>query len=188
MDRTPHSLLDRLRTADSAEAWGRFVDLYTPLIYFWACRMELQADDAADLVQEVFTILLQKLPEFHLDPSRSFRAWLRTVTTNKWRDMLRRKAAALRQGTDARLDEVAVPDGAAAVWEGEYRAWLVKLALEIMKAEFEPATWQACWAVVVEGRPAAQVAAEQGRSLVAIYAARSRVLRRLREELAGLLD
>jgi RNA polymerase sigma-70 factor (ECF subfamily) len=57
-----------------------------------------------------------------------------------------------------------------------------------MQAEFEATTWKACWAVVVEDRPAAQVATELGISPNAVYIARSRVLRRLRRELEGLLD
>ena len=41
---------------------------------------------------------------------------------------------------------------------------------------------------VVRDRPAADVAAELGISVNSVYLAKSRVLRRLREELAGLLD
>jgi RNA polymerase sigma-70 factor (ECF subfamily) len=96
MDHTPASLLERLRQPGERQARDRFVDLYTPLIYFWACRMGLQADDAADLVQEVFIVLLRKMAEFRYDPRRSFRAWLRTVVVNKWHDIRRWREAALR--------------------------------------------------------------------------------------------
>jgi RNA polymerase sigma-70 factor (ECF subfamily) len=81
-----------------------------------------------------------------------------------------------------------VPDTAQAFWETEYRQMLAARALEIMRAEFEPATWQACWETVVSGRPAAEVASELGLTTNAVYLARSRVLRRLRCELQGLLD
>jgi RNA polymerase sigma-70 factor (ECF subfamily) len=188
MSKTPASLLERLRQPDNKEAWDRFVDLYTPLLYFWTCRMGLQAQDAADLVQDVFAVLLQKLPEFSYDPGRSFRAWLRTLTINRWRDALRRKAAALRGGTPDRLDEVAVPDHAQTIWETEYRQQVVGRALEIMQSDFQPTTWQACLAVIVDGKSAETVAAELGLTVEAVYAARSRVLRRLRHELAGMLD
>jgi len=56
--------------------------------------MGLQESDAADLVQDVFTLLVQKLPEFHYDRGRSFRNWLLTVMTNKWRDRIRRREPA----------------------------------------------------------------------------------------------
>src|SRR5436190_2152048 len=120
MDETSASLLRRLRRPDAA-AWERFVDLYTPLIYFWALRMGLQAPDAADLVQDVFATLVEKMPTFEHYAGRSFRAWLRTVTQNRWRDHCRRKAAALRGATDHGLNGVAVPDGLQDVWAG--RAW-----------------------------------------------------------------
>jgi RNA polymerase sigma-70 factor (ECF subfamily) len=187
MDETPASLLQRLREPDPQEAWARFVDLYTPLVYFWACRAGLQAPDAADLVQEVFLILLDRLPEFSYDPKRSFRSWLRTVTLNKWRDMCRRRAAALPPGGPL-PEDLPVPDSAEAVWEAEYRQHLVAQASRLMQAEFQPTTWQAFWIQVVEGRSGYETAQRLGLSLDAVYAARSRVLRRLRQELDGLLD
>jgi RNA polymerase sigma-70 factor (ECF subfamily) len=75
MNSTSVSLLERLRQPAAPEDWGRFVQLYTPLLYYWACRLGLQEQDAADLVQEVFTTLVQKLPEFAYEPDRSFRGW-----------------------------------------------------------------------------------------------------------------
>jgi RNA polymerase sigma-70 factor (ECF subfamily) len=56
-----------------------------------------------------------------------------------------------------------------------------------MQADFQPATWQAFWQCAVNDRPAAEVAAELGLTVAAVYAARSRILRRLREDLAGLV-
>jgi RNA polymerase sigma-70 factor (ECF subfamily) len=82
MDKTPASLLHRLRQPNAVDAWPRFVELYTPLLYYWAKRLGLQQQDAADLVQDVFVLLVQKLPEFAYDRHKSFRGWLRTVTLN----------------------------------------------------------------------------------------------------------
>ena len=73
-------------------------------------------------------------------------------------------------------------------WDAEYRRDLLRRAIGIMQGDFNPTTWKACWEVVVEGRPAAQVAAQFGMSVGAVYAARCRVLTRLREELAGMLE
>jgi RNA polymerase sigma-70 factor (ECF subfamily) len=92
MDTTPASLLERLRQPNQANAWERFVELYTPLLMYWARRRGLHPQDAADLVQDVFTVLVEKLPEFTYDHRRSFRNWLRTVLVNKWRDHRRRRA------------------------------------------------------------------------------------------------
>jgi RNA polymerase sigma-70 factor (ECF subfamily) len=57
-----------------------------------------------------------------------------------------------------------------------------------MQSEFQPTTWKACWETVAHGRPAAKVAAELRISIDSVYTAKSRVLRRLRQELAGLLE
>jgi RNA polymerase sigma-70 factor (ECF subfamily) len=188
MDQTSASLLERLRQPTDQEAWNRFVALYTPLLFFWSCRMGLQAQDSADLVQDVFTTVLEQLPTFQLDPNKSFRGWLRTIAVNKWRDHLRRRAVAGRGGNDAGLAEVVVPDTVAPLWEKEFQQQIVGRALDLMQADFEPPTWKACWAQVVEGKAAPDVAKELGLSLAAVYAAKSRVLRRLRQELHGMLD
>ena len=64
MHTTSLSLLERLRWPEEQETnWRRFVQLYTPLLFHWARKLGLSAEDAADLVQEVLTLLIQKLPE-----------------------------------------------------------------------------------------------------------------------------
>jgi len=186
MDTTNISLLERLKLPVDQKAWSHFVDLYTPLIYSWARQTGLQETDAADLVQEVFAVLVQKMPEFAYDRQKSFRAWLRTVTLNKWRDRCRRMAARPHEVTGAAPLEV--PDSEGSFSEVEYRQHLVARALELMQAEFQPTTWKACWEFVVAGRPAAEVARQLGISENAVHLAKGRVLRRLRHDLQGLLD
>ena len=187
MNTTPPSLLERVRQPADQEAWARLVALYTPLICYWARRVGLQDQDAVDLAQDVFTVLVRKLPEFKYDRHKSFRGWLRAITLNKWREKLRRESARREEG-DGALAELAAPDEGQTFWETEYRQHLAARALKLMQAEFQPTTWKACWEVVVSGRPAAEVADELQITLGAVYAAKSRVLRRLRQELAGLLD
>jgi RNA polymerase sigma-70 factor (ECF subfamily) len=74
------------------------------------------------------------------------------------------------------------------MWEEEHSRHLVRRALELMQAEFEPTTWKACWEMTACGRAAAEVAAELGITVAAAYAAKSRVLRRLRRELEGMVE
>jgi RNA polymerase sigma-70 factor (ECF subfamily) len=187
MNTTPVSLLQRLREPGPVAAWERFVELYTPVLFSWTRRLGLQAQDAADLVQEVFAVLVQKRPEFEYDRQKSFRGWLRTITLNKWRDACRRRVV-LPVHTEASLTDLPGPETADSFAEDEYRQHLVSRALELMQAEFEPVTWKACWEFVVNGRPASEVARSLGTSVNAVYLAKGRVLRRLREELDGLLD
>lgn len=182
------SLLERVRDPGQRDAWTRFVDLYTPLLLHWAHCSGLQEADAADLVQEVLTLLLQKLPTFHYQPGGSFRSWLKALTLNKWRDGCRRRAVRPVEVSLAGQAEPPASDPAALFEAEEYQQRLVARALQVMQTEFHATTWQACWEHVVSGRSAAEVAAELGLSEGAVYVAKSRVLRRLREELRGLLD
>jgi len=188
MTKTPASLLERLRRPLEAEAWDRFVALYAPLIYAWGRRAGLQEQDAADLVQEVFLKLIQVLPTFNYDAHKGFRRWLRTVTLNTWRDRRKRRSDRPLPGNEAALAEVEARNGLEAFWGDEYRRQLVNRAMALMQADFQPTTWKAFWEQVVAGRPARKVAAELGLSPGAAYAAKFRVLDRLRQELEGMLD
>jgi RNA polymerase sigma-70 factor (ECF subfamily) len=188
MQTTSTSLLVRLRQAAEPEAWRRFAELYTPLLYYWARRLGLGEPDAADLVQDVFLKLVLKLPEFQYDRARSFRSWLRTVLINQWRTNHRRQAVGPARAGDQTLADVSVPDDVAAFGEAEYRHYLAQRALRLMQAQFQETTWKACWMQVVDGRPAAEVAAQLGISEGAAWVAKCRVLRRLRQELAGLTE
>jgi DNA-directed RNA polymerase specialized sigma24 family protein len=57
-----------------------------------------------------------------------------------------------------------------------------------MQAELPAGQWQVWQEYLVQGRPAARVAEQLGLSLNQVYVTRSRLLRRLRAELEGLLD
>ena len=184
MDQPPDSLLDRLRRDGSRQDWERFVDLYGPLLELWARRL-LPPDDAADLAQDVLLRVMQGLRSFTGAGDRSFLAWLRAVTLNRWRDLRRRAAVRPRTAGGAALAAVAGADDLAAVITAEDRALLIRRALQVMRTDFEPTTWRACWERVVAGRPAAEVAAELGVAVAVVYSATYRVIRRLRSELAG---
>jgi RNA polymerase sigma-70 factor (ECF subfamily) len=183
---TSASLLERLRRPNEEAAWNRFVDLYAPLLRIWAGRFGLQANDADDLVQEVFATLLRDLPRFVYRPPKRFRGWLWTVTKNKWHEKCRRKS--LPCAASAALVEAEVPDGVQAVCEAEYQDHLVRRVAEFLREEFQPKTWQAFWECVVAERSGSDVARELDMTENAVYIAKGRVLRRLRRELDGLLD
>jgi RNA polymerase sigma-70 factor (ECF subfamily) len=185
---TPGSLLERLKLPAQEAAWDRFVRIYTPFIFHWARQAGLQPADAADLVQGVLTTLIQKLPEFTYDRQKSFRAWLRTITLNQWRDFCRRRALRSCQGVAEDFSDAAVSGGQDSFAEAEYRTYLVARALELMRSEFQENTWRACWEFVACGRSVAEVARELGISENAVYLAKGRVLARLREELKDLVE
>src|SRR5262245_25672198 len=138
MHDTPSSLLVRLRRSGDEEAWRRFVQLYAPLLFHVAGKLGLRGDDADDLVQDVFAVLVRSLPDFSYDRGKSFRAFLKSVLVNKWRDARRRKAASPVESAGGAPAEAVVPDAVEAFTEDEYRDHLVKRALRIMQSDFEP--------------------------------------------------
>src|SRR5262249_18390070 len=157
----------------------------------------LQDADAADLMQDVLRSVARNAPRMEYDPKRgTFRGWLYTVTRNKIYNFLSAQRNRPRgtgdadaqerlDATPAREDEHEGPD---AEWEKEYQRRLSARAMERVKGEFQPATWQAFWLTAVEGKAAAEVGAGLKMSPGAVYVAKSRVLARLRDEVKKLMD
>lgn len=186
---TSATLLGRLAKGTDPAAWDRFVRLYTPLLYYWTQRIGIPSSDAADLVQDVFILLMHKLPEFRYDQQKGFRGWLRTLLLNKWRETLRRNRVRARSTVnDQEIDQLPEPRESSQFWESEYRNFLVRRALELMQSQFQENTWKACWKMVVEGLSGAETARELGMTEAAVYVAKGRVLRALRVELRDLWE
>jgi len=180
------SLLERLRSQDS-EAWRRLLILYSPLVYSWCRRSEIHADDAADVLQEVFRAAAAGISSFRRDrPGDTFRGWLRTIARNKIRDHFRNQAVQpdAQGGTEAHERFLQVADEVSESLTGTSPlAGLCQRGLDAIRAEFEPRTWEAFWLIVVEGRDGAEVAEELGLSRGAVRQAKYKVLRRLRQEM-----
>jgi RNA polymerase sigma-70 factor (ECF subfamily) len=190
MHTTSPTLLDQLRRPGERAAWDRFVRLYTPLLVRWAARRGFGPADADDIVQEVFARLVRELPRYARGPGQSFRGWLARLLTNVGHNFRRDRATRALPGADG-LSGVGDEPPAAAVEEldeAEYRRLLLRRGLDLVRPDFSDATWAAFTGVMIDGRPAAEVAAAVGITENAVYLARHRVLTRLRQELAGLLD
>ena len=109
------------------------------------------------------------------------------MLVNKWHEGFRRRGVTVRAGAEA-VEQVADSDPLEEMAEEEYRRYLVARALQLMQAEFSATTWKACWETTAGGKTPAEAAAELGISVRAVYLARIRVLKRLREELEGLME
>jgi RNA polymerase sigma-70 factor (ECF subfamily) len=191
---TPLSLLERLRHAPDAAAWQALVDLYTPLIQSWFRRQALPPADADDLTQDVLAVVVRELPHFQHNLRRgAFRRWLRTIVVNVgrnyWRGRGARPVAAGGSDAEKMLEQLEAPNGDLnRLWDEEHDRHVLRRLLELIEADFEPATWQAFRALVLDGRPAPEVAVALGISVNAARIAKSRVLSRLRQESEGLVD
>jgi RNA polymerase sigma-70 factor (ECF subfamily) len=190
---TSRPLIDRAR-ADDPAAWKTLVELYAPLVFAWCRRYGLPEQEIADVSQDVFHAVSAHIATFRKQAAGdTFRGWLNTITRNKVRDHFRALGhePAAAGGTDAQLRFAGLPEDPprvddSAQCEDTAERELLRRVLSLIRNEFEPRTWQAFWLTTVDGRDAAHVADELGISSGAVRVAKSRVLRRLREELGEL--
>ncbi|HEV3258806.1 MAG TPA: RNA polymerase sigma factor [Gemmataceae bacterium] len=194
MPDTSVSLLDCLRLRPDEDSWKRFVDLYAPLIRGWLRRYGVTQEDAEDLAQEVMTVVVRELAQFHHNQQRgAFRNWLRTVTVNRlralWRTRRGRAAGTGDSDVAHMLDQLADPNSSLSrLWDQQHDQHVARRLMELIEPQFEAKTWQAFRRVVLDGVKAAAVAHELGLSVNAVLLAKSRVLSRLRQEMRGLTD
>lgn len=188
------SLIRRVRQRDP-QAWVQLTELYGPLVYHWCRRFGCHDDSAADVFQEVFAAVATGIDRFEHDPGRgTFRGWLRTITLYKVRDVQRSSAGEPQAlgGSEAQqwISTLRDPLSEDADDESD-RAQLSALfrrGLNQVRDEFEPRTWQAFWRTAVEGELTADVADDLGITSNGVRQARSRVLRRLRQQLGDLAE
>lgn len=190
---TSHSLIARAKQADAA-AWERLTRLYSPVVFGWAKQGGLQADDAADVMQNVFQTLTARLHQFERrNGSDSFRGWLYTITRNKVRDHFRAKRSQAQPigGTAAQEMWQHLPETPPDASSSDGNTELTSIrhrALELISGQFAVRTWQAFYRTAVLGDAPQDVASDLGISVWAVYKARSRVLTKLRTEFEDLLS
>jgi RNA polymerase sigma-70 factor (ECF subfamily) len=189
-DATSTSVLRRAIARDP-EAWERLVSLYSPLVTHWCRQAGIPDADVPDVSQEVLVAVSVSLPKYQADrQGTTFRAWVRGIARHKLQDYAQRRIEPAAGGSQARrqLEQVPAPaddlelSESPAELDGVYRR-----ALSQVRCEFEERTWEAFWRVVAEERSPAEIAAEMGISAAAVRQAKSRVLRRLKEELGELI-
>jgi len=193
---TSLTMLDQVQRGEPG-GWQRLVSSYTPLVVAWCRRHDVSGTEADDIKQEVFATVWKRIQDFRKQPGPSFRGWLRAIARNKLGDRLRQRSREPARGVGGTDAQDAIARIAAPVCAGETapeaiededsrRRLLCRRALVLICSQFEPRTFHAFWRIVVQDRSAAEVAAELSLSPNAVYIAKSRVLRRLREVLAEL--
>src|SRR5262245_25085646 len=185
---TRPSLLVRLRDAHDHEAWADFVRLYAPVVYRFARRKGLQDADAADLTQEVLRGVAGSIGRLDFDPRQGmFRSWLFTLAHRRLSDHLasrqRRERGSGDSATLQLLNEQ--PDkGDEERWDQDLEREVFAHAAERIRPAFSATTWQAFWQTAVEGKSGKEVARALGLTVGAVYLAKSRVMVRLKEQIA----
>lgn len=188
---TSSGLLERVQTKDD-QAWQRLVNLYSPLVAYWGRQSGLSEQNIADVSQDVFLSVAKYVERFHKGSTGgSFRGWLRTITATKIADLRRRQATGDLPvgGTDAHERLHQLPDETNEATEvAEETRLLFLRAVELIQTDFQENTWRAFWRTVIDGQTATDVAQELGISPNAVHLAKARVLGRLRQEFADLVE
>jgi RNA polymerase sigma-70 factor (ECF subfamily) len=174
----------RLHPTDQ-EAWGRFVQRYGRKIYGWARHWGLQEADAEDVTQMVLARLVVQLTTFAYDPSRSFRAWLKTLTHHAWYDFLQARRPDVGSGDSGVLESlhsVAARADLVEHLEQAYDEELLQAAMDRVRLRVTPRTWEAFRLTALEGLSGAEVAQRLKMQVAAVYMAKRNVQKKLREE------
>jgi RNA polymerase sigma-70 factor (ECF subfamily) len=187
---TPLSLLDRLRSQPDQTSWRLLVELYTPLIRTTLLRFGVPVSDVDDLQQDVLGVLVRELLAFeHNGRAGAFRCWLRTIVVHRLHGWWRARPAAPTSQVEEELANLEDPESdLSRQWDYDHDRHVLQRLLGILEPEFAASTWQAFRRQVLDELPASAAAAELGLSINAVLIAKSRVLRRLREEARGLTD
>ena len=182
---TRASLVIRLGDHEDREAWEQFSEIYTPLIYGYCMKRGLARPDAADVSQDVLRSLSLALKKGQYDPKRGkFRAWLFTSVRNAistYYQKQKRRPLTLEEstliehmGADAGEDE-------AVDWERDYQSQVLSWAIEKVRPEFAERIWRAFEGTAIEELPAKEVSREIDMTPNAVWVARHRVIKRLKQ-------
>jgi RNA polymerase sigma-70 factor (ECF subfamily) len=187
---THASLLHALQTDEHREdAWAAFEARYRDAILGWCLRRGVPLDCAEDLAQEVLLRLFQDLPNYN-SAKGAFRSWLKAVVSNALTDCWRRQRRRPEQGGVggtafqellAGLETPETVDELSGVIEAREKSFLAN-AFALVQGRVEPKTWQSFYQREVLQRPAAEVAAELGLTVGAVYKYTCRVKEMVRQE------
>jgi RNA polymerase sigma-70 factor (ECF subfamily) len=191
---THPSLLSALYNPSNNEAaWRTFLERYQPLIDCWCRRAGLQDADAEEVSAEVQAKLARAMRRFRYDPAARFRAWLKTVVQNAlndfWSERKRTPGAQGGGGDTAKqqLEEHQAPSDVDSLVEelDEQLAQDLRLAEQVsarVQQRVKAHTWEAYWLTAIEGQPATEVAERLEMTTLAVYVAKNRVGKMLRQE------
>ncbi len=186
---TRASLLIRVRDPADQAAWHEFVEIYRPVILRLARQKGMQDADAEDVAQQALVAIAKAVEQREHDSRRArFRTWLNRVAQNAILNFLtrgKRDRGSGDSGMLAALHQQASADGPDSdLLRLEYRREVFRWAAWQVRKEFQPQTWEAFWRTAIEGEDCDAVAKQLGKNRGSVYAARSRIIRRIQEKVA----
>jgi len=187
---TRQSLLSRLKNRDDSESWSDFFATYWRLIFNIAHRAGLTDAECEDVVQQTVIEVSQKIPHFKYNPEGgSFKAWLLQITRWRIQDQFRKRLPpqVVPQSSE-HLEQVIDPAGSALeqAWEAEWEKNLFEAALERVKAQVNPRSYQLFDAYVLQAWSMEKVCALFNVTAGQVRMAKHRISKSIRKELKHL--
>jgi RNA polymerase sigma factor (sigma-70 family) len=188
---TSSSLVARLRhTPADAPAWEEFVRRYGPRIHDWCRSWGLQDADAQDVSQNVLVDIARQMRTFRYDPAGSFRGWLKTLTHRAWCDFVGSHQQRVRGSGDSDVRRlllgIEARDDLARKIEEEFDRQMLEEAMAEVRQRLEPNSWEAFRLLAFEGLTGNAAAARLGMKVGAVYVAKNRVQKLLKEAIRRL--
>ena len=187
---TNENLIVQVRDPSNRAAWDQFEQLYRPVIFRIARAKGLQHADALDLVQQVLISVSSAIDRFDKQHKGvRFRNWLGRITRNAILKALTRRPRDRASGGSDVLDvlsEIQADPETEALINLEYRRELFQRAAQQVRSQSQEVTWLA-----FEMTELQQISIERTSALLqistgSVYAARSRVMRRIRNTIEKL--
>ncbi len=180
-----------LHNPHNEAAWRRFYARYTPMLLSYAQRVGLSNADAQDVVADTLATFIQAYwaGRYRRDKGR-LKSWLGGIARHKaLKRLTRRTHASLSggdSGDDARPLEPAAPDDRDEAFEREWQLERLDQALEILRLESDPNTYQAFDLYALKDWPVAKVASFLDMTTNAVFICKHRCLKRLRRIVENL--
>ncbi|MGD2108253.1 MAG: RNA polymerase sigma factor [Phycisphaerae bacterium] len=179
---TTSTILGDLRNFENRAAWVRFVNRFRKPVVRFACRIGVPEWEAEDVAQETLVAFANAYRGGSYDRGKGrLSGWLFGIAYNQ---ILRHRRAANRlphKGESSFLRNVPDEASASTLWDHEWEQSLLQNCLERASCEFESTTFRAFEMVVRDDRPPGETAELLGIPIKAVYNAKHRVLKRVRE-------
>jgi RNA polymerase sigma-70 factor (ECF subfamily) len=194
--RTSSTLLSRVADWEDHPAWVRFRDTYDPYLRRWCSGYGLDPEAMDEVCDIIWCELAGRMRTFEYDPSGSFRGWLRRLCESRVLNYLRQRRAHPHFNLDDREDdpmaggrgiagEPAASDDAGEEATDPALRLLLDLGEQIqaaVRARVKPHNWEAFSLVAIYDWSVERTAQALGMTRAAVYAAKERVARMLRDE------
>jgi RNA polymerase sigma-70 factor (ECF subfamily) len=194
---TTTTILEKLRDHADRGAWERLVERFRRPIASFVREMGVAPADCEDVTQSTLLAFAEGIRDGKYDRARGrLSRWLFGIAYRQAMRQLRGSArdparpSPEEERGAAAAERLPAPEetAAAETWDRLWEEHVVETSIARARAEFSGEIFRAFELTVLEEKPAAEAAAALGVPVKAVYNAKHRVLKRVREIAAAMED